>query len=211
MKVLYNDKDIAVVIKPAGVSSQASHDFDDDMITLIQKELNCDDVYVVHRLDKMVPGVMVYALNKDAAAKLSAQLSGSGFNKVYRAVLDGIPKDKKGELTDWLVKDDKANMSRVCDAKTKGAKEAKLKYKVIENKYINGKQMSKVEIELITGRHHQIRAQFGSRNTPIVGDVKYGYKGDPEPIALAAVELTFSHPKTKKVMRYTYDWNRDLG
>ena len=211
MKVLYNDKDIAVVIKPAGVSSQASHDFDDDMITLIQKELNCDDVYVVHRLDKMVPGVMVYALNKDAAAKLSSQLSGSGFNKVYRAVLDGIPKDKKGELTDWLVKDDKANMSRVCDAKTKGAKEAKLKYKVIENKYINGKQMSKVEIELITGRHHQIRAQFGSRNTPIVGDVKYGYKGDPEPIALAAVELTFSHPKTKKAMRYAYDWNRNLG
>ena len=211
MKVLYYDKDIAVVIKPAGVSSQASHDFDDDMITLIQKELNCDDVYVVHRLDKMVPGVMVYALNKDAAAKLSAQLSGNGFNKVYRAVLDGIPKDKKGELTDWLVKDDKANMSKVCDAKTKGAKEAKLKYKVIENRYINGKQMSKVEIELITGRHHQIRAQFGSRNTPIVGDVKYGYKGDPEPIALAAVELTFSHPKTKKVMRYKYDWNRDLG
>ena len=211
MKVLYYDKDIAVVIKPAGVSSQAGHDFEDDMITLIQKELNCDDVYVVHRLDKMVPGVMVYALNKDAAARLSAQLSGSGFNKVYRAVLDGIPKDKKGELTDWLVKDDKANMSRVCDAKTKGAKEAKLKYKVIENKYINGKQMSRVEIELITGRHHQIRAQFGSRNTPIVGDVKYGYKGDPEPIALAAVELTFSHPKTKKVMRYTYDWNRDLG
>ena len=211
MKVLYNDKDIAVVIKPAGVSSQASHDFDDDMITLIQKELNCDDVYVVHRLDKMVPGVMVYALNKDAAAKLSAQLSGSGFNKVYRAVLDGIPKDKKGELTDWLVKDDKANMSKVCDAKTKGAKEAKLKYKVIENRYINGKQMSRIEIELITGRHHQIRAQFGSRNTPIVGDVKYGYKGDPEPIALAAVELTFSHPKTKKVMRYTYDWNRNLG
>ena len=211
MNILYSDKDIAVVIKPAGVSSQASHDFDDDMITLIQKELNCDDVYVVHRVDKMVPGVMVYALNKDAAAKLSAQLSGSGFNKVYRAVLDGIPKDKKGELTDWLVKDDKANMSRVCDAKTKGAKEAKLKYKVIENKYINGKQMSRVEIELITGRHHQIRAQFGSRNTPIVGDVKYGYKGDPEPIALAAVELTFSHPKTKKAMRYTYDWNRDLG
>lgn len=211
MKVLYSDKDIAVVIKPAGISSQASHDFKDDMITLIQKELNCDDVYVVHRLDQMVSGVMVYALNKDAAAKLSAQLSGSGFNKKYQAILEGIPKEKKGELTDFLIKDDKTNLSRVCDAKTKGAKEAKLKYKVIENKFTGGKQMSKVEVELITGRHHQIRVQFGSRNTPIVGDVKYGYKGEPEPIALAAVELTFSHPKTKKAMRYTYDWDRNIS
>lgn len=211
MTILYSDKDIAVVIKPAGVSSQASHDFNDDMITLIQKELNCDDVYVVHRLDQMVSGVMVYALNKDSAAKLSAQLSGSGFNKKYQAILAGIPKEKKGELIDFLVKDDKTNTSKVCDAKTKGAKEAKLKYKVIENKYTGGKQMSRVEIELITGRHHQIRAQFGSRNCPIVGDVKYGYKGDPEPIALAAVELTFSHPKTKKAMRYTYDWNRNIS
>ena len=211
MKVLYSDKDIAVVIKPVGVSSQESHDFKDDMITLIQKELGCDEVYVVHRLDQMVSGVMVYALNRDAAAKLSAQISGSGFNKKYRAVLAGIPKEKKGELTDWLVKDPATNLSRVCGAGTKGAREAKLKYKVTENKFIGGRQMSKVEIELITGRHHQIRVQFGSRGCPIEGDVKYGYKGEPEPIALAAVEAAFFHPKTKKAMRFTYDWDRNIS
>lgn len=211
MKVLYSDKDIAVVIKPSGVSSQESHDFKDDMPSLIRRELGCDEVYVVHRLDLMVSGVMVYALNKDAAAKLSAQIAGSGFNKKYQAVLEGIPKEKKGELTDWLIKDASSNLSKVCDAKTKGAREAKLKYKVTENKFIGGKQMSKVEVELITGRHHQIRVQFGSRNCPIVGDVKYGYKGEPEPIALAAVEAAFSHPKTKKAMRFTYDWDRNIS
>ena len=102
MKVLYSDKEIAVVIKPAGVSSQASHDFKDDMISLIQKELGCDDVYVVHRLDQMVSGVMVYALTKDAAAKLSAQIAQSGFNKKYEAILAGIPKEKReSSLTIW--------------------------------------------------------------------------------------------------------------
>ena len=211
MKVLYSDKEIAVVIKPAGVSSQASHDFKDDMISLIQKELGCDDVYVVHRLDQMVSGVMVYALTKDAAAKLSAQLAQSGFNKKYEAILAGIPKEKKGELTDYLLKDEAGNVSKVCDARTKGARQAKLKYKVTENKFIGGRQMSKVEVELLTGRHHQIRVQFASRGCPIVGDVKYGYSGEPEPIALAAVEVAFSHPKTKKAMRFTYDWDRNIS
>ncbi|MBQ0146013.1 MAG: RluA family pseudouridine synthase [Lachnospiraceae bacterium] len=214
MKVLYSDKDIAVVIKPAGVSSQASHDFNDDMVSLIRKELGCTEVYVVHRLDQMVSGVMVYALNKDAAAKLSAQAAGGGFNKKYQALLDGIPKEKKGELTDYLVKDETSNLSRVCTPKTKGAREAKLTYKVIESKFTGGKdgrQLCKVEVGLITGRHHQIRVQFGSRGCPIIGDVKYGYKGEAEPIALAAVELAFSHPKTKKAMRYTYDWDRNIS
>ena len=71
--------------------------------------------------------------------------------------------------------------------------------------------MSKVEVELLTGRHHQIRVQFASRGCPIVGDVKYGYNGEPEPIALAAVEVAFSHPKTKKAMRFTYDWDRNIS
>lgn len=193
-----------VVIKPAGVSSQESHDFKDDMISLIKKQLNCNEVYVVHRLDQMVSGVMVYALNKDAAGKLKLS------TKTYQAILSGIPKEKKSEYNDYLVKDDN-NVTKVCDAKTKGAKEAKLKYKVIESKFINGKQISKVEVDLITGRHHQIRVQFASRGTPIVGDVKYGYEGEACPIELAAVTITFDHPKTKKAMRFIYDWNRNIS
>jgi len=207
LKILYQDKYLAVVIKPAGVSSQESHDFKDDMVSLLQKQLDRDDIYVVHRLDQMVSGVMVYALDKDTAGKLQI------ISKHYQAILDGIPKEKKGTLTDWLVKGED-NKSKVCDPKTKGAKDAKLNYKVIENKFVNGHQRSRVDIELITGRHHQIRAQLSSRGWPIVGDVKYGYKSQDdkaELIALAAVELELSHPKTKKVMRFKYDWNRDIS
>jgi len=207
LQILYQDKDLVVVIKPAGVSSQESHDFKDDMVSLLQKQLDCDDIYVVHRLDQMVPGVMVYALNKDTAGKLKLTA------KHYQAILDGIPKEKKGTITDWLIKDED-NKSRVCDPKTKGAKDAKLNYKVIENKFVNGHQRSRVDVELLTGRHHQIRVQFASRGCPIVGDVKYGYKNEDahaEPIALASVELEFTHPRSKKVMRYKYDWNRDIS
>ncbi len=207
LQILYQDKDLVVVIKPVGVSSQESHDFNDDMVSLLQKQLGRDDIYVVHRLDQMVTGVMVYALNKETAGSLRLNA------KRYQAILDGIPREKKGTLTDWLVKG-YDNKSRVCDPKTKGARDAKLNYRVIENKFVNGHQRSRVDIELVTGRHHQIRVQFASRGWPVVGDVKYGYKGEGEqvcPIALAAVELEFAHPRSKKVMRFKYDWNRDIS
>jgi len=207
LQILYQDKDLVVVIKPVGVSSQESHDFNDDMVSLLQKQLGRDDIYVVHRLDQMVTGVMVYALNKETAGSLRLNA------KRYQAILDGIPREKKGTLTDWLVKG-YDNKSRVCDPKTKGARDAKLNYRVIENKFVNGHQRSRVDIELVTGRHHQIRVQFASRGWPVVGDVKYGYKSEGEqvcPIALAAVELEFAHPRSKKVMRFKYDWNRDIS
>ena len=215
MKVLFEDRNLIVVEKPAGVESQNSGGFDDDMVSLIKKHLPDTGkepyVGVVHRLDKMVPGVMVYALDKNTAAELSAQITKNIFNKKYRAILSGIPREKKGELKDYLVKDPAANLTKVCTAGTKGAREAILRYRVIENRYIDGRQISAVEIDLITGRHHQIRAQFGSRGWPIIGDTKYGYNGEPEPIALAAVELSFVHPKTKKEMRFKYDWDRNCS
>lgn len=202
LQILYEDKNLIVVIKPAGVSSQESHDFNPDMPSLIAKHTGVNP-YVVHRLDQMTSGVMVYALDKATASALKPE------SKIYHAVLEGIPKDKKGTYSDFLVKDAAANISRVCDAKTKGAKDAKLNYKVIGNKFAEGHQRSKVEVELLTGRHHQIRAQFGSRGTPIVGDSKYGYKGENKPLALAAVRLSFVHPKTKKVMTFGYEWKSE--
>ena len=214
MKVFYEDKNLIVVEKPAGVESQSSGGFDEDMVSLIRKHLPDTGkepyVGVVHRLDRMVSGVMVYALDPKTAAELSAQVAGQGLTKTYQAILAGIPRDKKGELRDYLVKDGAANVTKVCDAKTKGAREAVLRYKVLENKYVGGRQYARVEIELVTGRHHQIRAQFGSRGWPVVGDAKYGYQGDPEPIALAATELRFIHPKSRKEMRFRYDWNRNI-
>lgn len=233
MEVLFEDKNLIVVIKPAGVESQSSGDFSDDMVSLIKKHLAAGAqsraggaqggkaiaepyVGVVHRLDRNVAGVMVYALDKSTAAALSKDVANNLMNKTYEAILQGIPKDKKGELVDFLIQDNKANITRIATAqeikaKDSKVKEAKLKYKVIENKFVSGKQLSKVEIELITGRHHQIRVQFASRKTPIVGDLKYGYEGEVRELMLAATSLEFVHPKTKKTMRYKYDWNRHIS
>ena len=215
LNILYEDKNLIVVIKPVGVESQSSDGFDEDMVSLIQKHLPDTGkepyVGVVHRLDRNVSGVMVYALDRDTAAALSKDVAAGKLKKTYEAIVSGSLKEKKGEMKDWLVKDARENKTRVSSPKEKGAKEAILRYKVLENKFTNGKQLSKVEIELITGRHHQIRAQFASRNNPLLGDVKYGYSGDERELALCAVGLEFTHPKTKKLMRYRYDWNRHIG
>lgn len=237
LKTYYEDKDIIVVCKPAGVSSQSSKDFEEDMVSLIKKHVKASAnaagsaasgkgggaasgkggeaafgkrdtagepyVGVIHRLDKMVSGIMVYALNKEAAANLSAQVQKGSITKKYEAALLGVPKESKGEYVDYLVKDEVENISRVSGPKDKKAKEAKLRYKVIEKKYDGNRQTSKVAIELITGRHHQIRVQFASRGTPVLGDHKYGKADDGESqIQLRATELAFAHPKTKKVMTF---------
>ena len=221
LKIYYEDKDIIVVYKPAGVSAQSSNDFEEDMVSLIKKHVKASAnagggasasgravsgepyVGVVHRLDKMVSGIMVYALNKEAAANLSAQVQKGSVAKKYEAALLGVPKESKGEYVDYLVKDEVENISRVSGPKDKKAKEAKLRYKVIEKKYDGNRQTSKVAIELITGRHHQIRVQFASRGTPVLGDHKYGKLDDGESqIQLRATELSFTHPKTKKLMTF---------
>ena len=227
INIIFEDKDLIVVHKPAGVSSQSSNDFEEDMVSLIKKHVKEASanaggasisakggtgasgkavtgepyVGVIHRLDKMVSGIMVYALTKEAAANLSSQVQKGSIAKKYEASLLGIPKESKGEYVDYLIKDENENISRVSGPKDKKAKEARLKYKVIDKKYDGKRRTSKVEIELITGRHHQIRVQFASRGTPVLGDHKYGDKDDGEnEIQLRSTELSFIHPKTKKVM-----------
>ena len=196
-----------MVRKPAGISSQSTSDFEEDMVSLIKNHLPAENgepyVGVVHRLDKMVPGVMVYAKNREAAAALSAQVAKGSLTKIYHASVSGKPRDKKGELVDYLVKDDKENISRVCDAKTKGAKQAKLRYRVIESRYDGRETVSRIEAELLTGRHHQIRVQFSAHGMPILGDRKYNPKPDDfDRPQLEAVSLEFIHPRTKKPMKF---------
>ena len=237
LKVLYEDKELIVVIKPAGVQSQSSSGFEEDMVSLIKKHIagktGADStsasgashgaktgvsgarstggqsrsvagepyVGVIHRLDTMVEGVMVYAKTKEAAAALSKQVQAGDIGKKYQAVLCGIPKEKSGKLSDYLVQDNKANMSRAAKQSDAGAKLAELNYKLIDKKFVGGEQFSRVEIELLTGRHHQIRVQFSSRNLPILGDVKYGGR-KADRLYLVSNEISFTHPKTKKKMTY---------
>ena len=210
LDILYEDKDVIVVIKPAGVQSQSADSFHDDMVSLLKKHIagsrreGTDGepyIGVVHRLDTMVEGVMVYAKTRDAAAQLSRQVRDGDIGKRYQAVLCGIPKDKTGHLTDYLVQDARTNMSRVAKASDAGAKQAELTYRLLDKKFVGGEQLSRVEIELITGRHHQIRVQFASRGWPVLGDIKYGSR-KADRLYLVSGEISFTHPRTKKKMTF---------
>ncbi len=229
MDILYEDKELIVVIKPSGVESQSAKALDADMVSMIKnylsKENGISDPYVgvVHRLDKPVSGIMVYAKEKEAAAALSKQVASGGMKKIYQAIVCGQPKGKEGHLVDYLSMDNKTNTSLVVSSKDKNGKKAELNYKLLKHKYIDGKQLSRLEIELLTGRHHQIRVQLSHAGLPIVGDRKYnpmysdkegkekgtatagkaaGDKGGS--LALAAVSLTFTHPKTRRSLSFSY-------
>ena len=205
LKVLYEDNHIIVVVKPHNVLSQSDSTNDIDMLTIvkeyIKKKYNKPgNVYLglVHRLDRPVGGVMIFAKTSKAASRLTDMIKNHNISKKYLAVVHGIIKEKEGKYTDYLVKLDNGNT--IVTTKEKG-KVSELKYKVLEE---NQKEnLSLVEIELLTGRHHQIRVQFSSRNHPLYGDQRYG-KQDKKQIALWAYELRVIHPTTKEEMTFKF-------
>ena len=171
IEVIYKDEDIIVVEKPFGVPSQADKSGAEDMESYIK------DTYgfagLVHRLDRPVGGVMVYALNSKSLAKLSAEVQEKKFLKTYLAVVMGEAEDED-VLVHWLTKNQRVNISQVSDKNNKNAKRAELKYKCLEK--IETKDygvLSLIEINLMTGRHHQIRVQMASAKLPLWGDTKY--------------------------------------
>ena len=181
LKVFYEDQDIIVVKKPVGVESQATHSFAPDMVSEIHKHINklsteAGESYVgvIHRLDKPVGGIMVYAKTKKAAAALSKQVQEHKMKKTYRAVICGKPVDNVGNFVDYLLKDEKENLSRIVDKGISQSKRAELRYQVVDSLEIDGDILTLVEIELLTGRHHQIRVQFAGHGLPLWGDNRYG-------------------------------------
>ena len=232
LDVLYEDKDVLVVVKPAGIESQTSRRLEPDMVSEIKNYLHRKAqeakklstglspkasvtvepyVGVIHRLDKPVRGVMVYAKNQKAAAHLSRQVQDGKLEKIYQAVVCGKPVDNVGKYVDYLLKDGKTNTSRIVDKSAAGAKRAELEYQILEEKEQgDGAVRSLVEIHLHTGRHHQIRVQFAAHGTPLVGDTKYGApaaasvgRARREPLALCAVRLSFLHPVTGERMEFS--------
>ena len=175
------------------------------MLTLVknyikEKYNKPGNVYLglVHRLDRPVGGVMVFAKTSKAASRLSEQVRNKSLKKVYLAVVDGKFESKTGTLEDYLYKDERNNMSKVVNKEKKNAKLAKLDYEVL--KYNEVKNLSLVKVNLHTGRHHQIRVQLANSGHSIFGDQKYGTRGKGKQIALWAYELTIIHPITKEEM-----------
>lgn len=194
-EILYRDACLAVAVKPIGVISEEG---EHSMPALLREALDVPTGYVgtVHRLDKNVGGLMVYALRPDMTGKLANALNEEGAGKEYLALLSGIPAEKEGTLTDLLYHDRQRNKTFVVKRKRTGVKEARLSYRVVEER--GGQAL--VAVRLHTGRTHQIRVQFASRGWPLVGDARYGGgKGDP---MLFSCRLTFRHPETGEIMTF---------
>lgn len=206
LEVLYEDNHLIVVVKPANIPSQQDSSNDLDLLTMVkeyvkEKYHKPGNVYIglVHRLDRPVSGIMVFARTSKAAGRLSDQIRKNEFSKKYLAVVNGIIEKNEDTLVDYLKKEDNGN---TIVTNSNDGKKSVLNYKVLERNY--DKNETLVEIELETGRHHQIRVQFSSRNYPLCGDQRYG-KMDKTQIALCSYKLEFNHPTTKKRMKFTID------
>ena len=216
IKVLYEDNHLLVVIKPHNLPTCLDNSQDKDLLTLLKKYIKekyqkPGNVYLglVHRLDRPVAGIMVFAKTSKAASRLTTQIQNHQFKKTYSAIIEGqLPKT--ATLEDYLLKDEHTNTSIVV-SKNNG-KLARLSYETIATK----NNFSLVKINLETGRHHQIRVQFASRNHPLYGDHRYNknFINDKNTnIALIATNLSFYHPTTKEQLNFTidlpkkYPWN----
>ena len=207
MEILYSDTDILVCIKPARVLST---DEPGGLPDLVREALGDPkaDIRTVHRLDRVVSGVMVLARNAKAASELSRQIREDEFEKEYLAVVHGCPNEREGNLRDLLYRDKARKMTMVATEMAKGVQEAVLDYQVVSS----SGDMSCVRIQLHTGRTHQIRVQFASRGMPLVGERKYSTMEDPCEIALWSHKIGFTHPKTGERVSFckeppeTYPW-----
>lgn len=222
LKVIYEDNHLLVVEKIPNVLSQADNTLDVDMLTLCKdyvkkKYKKPGKVFMglVHRLDRPVGGVMVFAKTSKAASRLSDQVRTRTMKKSYQAVVEN-KCEKSGDYVDYLLKDKKKNMVSSVDKKTSGAKEARLSYKKLSfaKSPKDGKEYSLVEIDLQTGRPHQIRVQFSSRKHPLYGDQRYSASAKVgQQIALWATKLELVHPTKKEKMVFVseppnqYPWN----
>lgn len=203
LEILYEDNHIIVVVKPNNILSQSDITGDIDMLSIIKKYLKekynkPGNVYLglVHRLDRPVSGVMVFAKTSKAASRLSKQIQDHTFKKTYLAVVNNIDINDSGEYVDYIVKQSD-NSSKVVE--TSEGKYCKLMYKTLKRN--KNKNLALVKINLMTGRHHQIRVQFAYHNHVLYGDQRYG-KQDNEQICLHAYSLEFIHPTTKEKMTF---------
>ena len=223
INILYEDTQILVCVKPAGVATQSKRIGSPDMVSILKNHISKTSgksgepyLAVIHRLDQPVSGILVFGKTPAAAKELNHQLTTSGFGKHYYALVAGTPEQPSADLENYLVKDTRTNTSRICQKGTADAKIAKLHYDLVDTTFfadiasaIPGKT-SQLRIKLDTGRHHQIRVQLSGMGCPIIGDTKYN-PGTPKlptgrtPLCLCAYQLEFRHPATKKSMKFALE------
>ena len=204
INIIYEDNHLLVIEKPINIPVQEDSSKDKDLLTMLKEYIKKRDnkpgnVYLglIHRLDRPVGGIMVFAKTSKCASRLSEQVRNRTFKKTYYAVVEG-KVENKGTLKDYLLKDSKTNMVKV----DKKGKEAILNYELVNYK----DNLSLVKINLQTGRSHQIRVQFSSRLNPLYGDQRYNANAKVgEQIALFSNSITFMHPITKELKTYTLD------
>ena len=211
MEILYEDKFLVIAVKPVGVLSEDTPDAP-CMPQLLRKHYRAqgqpDFIATVHRLDKVVGGVMLFSRRKEITGKLTALVSQHQITKEYLAVLRGHPEKPADTLTDLLFRDSRTNKSFVVDRMRKGVREATLDYRELGQTA----DFSLVRVKLHTGRTHQIRVQFSHRKLPLLGDIRYGSKADCS-TALWSYHLAFTHPVTGKPVDVTcpppdiYPWD----
>lgn len=204
MDIIYQDKDIVVCVKPPRVLST---DEPGGVPDLVRQELGDPNANVrtVHRLDRTVSGLMVLARRSKAASELSRQIRDGEFQKEYLAVLHGRPAEDQAELRDLLLRNKQERKTYIVAEPGKDVQEAILTYQVINHT----DDLTRVRIQLHTGRTHQIRAQFSGRNLPLVGDRKYGIGKDDCEIALWSYRLAFKHPYSGKPMEFILEPPQD--
>ena len=200
MEILYLDPDIIVCVKPNRVLSTNEPG---GLPDLLRQELGDPNANIrtVHRLDRVVGGLMVLARNKKSASELSRQVREDQFQKEYVAIVHGSLPEDRGTLRDLLLRDKQERKTYVVTELQKDVQEAILHYRVLGR----NKNLTRVKIQLVTGRTHQIRTQFSGRNMPLVGDRKYSTNEDPCEIALFSSRIAFFHPWTGEKMEFRKD------
>jgi len=195
IKILYEDKHILAACKPAGLLSEEGRAA--NVVTALKEQEKLETLLTVHRLDRDVSGVMLFAKHQNAASELAKKIAERAVVKEYLAVVHGIPDEPKGRFDDLLFKDSSVNKSFVVDRPRVGTRRAILDYELVATAEYEGQTVSLVKIALETGRTHQIRVQFSHRKMPLVGDGRYGGR-ERVPIALRSSHMSLRHPFTKK-------------
>lgn len=225
LDILYEDAHIIVCVKPSGIATQSKNMTRPDMVSILKNHIvqtrshsrvpSEPYLAVIHRLDQPVRGIMVFSKTPCATRELNRELTESGFEKYYRALVLGRPPQNEAVLENYLVKDAKTNHSHICEKDTPAAKLARLSYKIVpdsarfftELPSCDGALLTELDIRLLTGRHHQIRVQLAGLGCPIIGDTKYNpnaaYSKNIQCLYLCSCLLRFTHPKTKKTMQFS--------